>query len=145
MARISRPGVIARATGTVVVFVFGVGAGVLAFDRVTSTFDYGPLPPNQEAAEPSPADRFTDLIIDGQDAVLAREYDAEILQQLAGALTIGQSQSLVTVTDVRYLGTIAEGGEAVASYLAFGQLNNGSDAVIAFAIRVRDGKVVGVN
>lgn len=145
MARIPRPGAVARGASTIALFVVGIGAGVLAFDRVSTDFDYGPLPPRREAAEPSPADRFTDLLRDGQDAVLASEYDSEILEQLSGALTIGQSQSLVTISDIRYLGTVAEGNESVASYLAFGQLNNGTDGVIAFAVRVRDDQVVGVN
>jgi len=140
-----RPGALARAVVTFGVFLAGCTAGVLAYDRVTSDFDYGPLPPKAEAAEPPPADRLTDLLRDGQDAILAQEYDGDILEQLTGALVIGQSQSLVTITDIRYLGTVAEGEESVASYLAFGRLSNGSDGVIAFAVRVRGDEVVGVN
>lgn len=143
--RALRPGEIARAAVTVGVFVVGIAVGVLAHDRVTSAFDYGRLPPKAEAAEPPPADRLTDLLRDGQDAILAEEYDGELLEQLSGALVIGQSQGLVTITDIRHLGTIAEGDESVASYLAFGQLSNGSDGVIAFAVRVRGDEVVGVN
>ena len=143
--RALRPGEIARGVVTVGLFVAGIAVGVLAYDRVTSGFDYGPLPPRAEAAEPPAADRLTDLLRDGQDAILAEEYDGELLEQLSGALVIGQSQGLVTITDIRHLGTIAEGEESVASYVAFGQLSNGSDGVIAFAIRVRGDEVVGVN
>lgn len=143
--RALRPGETARGVITIALFLAGIVVGVLAYGRVTSEFDYGPLPPKAEAAEPPPADRLTDLLRDGQDAILAEEYDSDLLEQLAGALVIGQSQGLVTITDIRHLGTIAEGDESVASYLAFGQLSNGSDGVIAFAVRVRGDEVVGVN
>lgn len=144
MARIPRPGTLAHAMGTLLLFGMGVGAGVLAFERLSSEIDYGPYPPRREAAEPVAADRLTDLLAAGDDSTLAVEFDEEILTQLSGALRIGQ-QSLVSVSDIRYLGTVAEGEEALASYVALGKFNSGQDVVIGFAVRVRDGEVVGVN
>ena len=50
-----------------------------------------------------------------------------------------------SITDVRYLGTVTQGEEAIANYMAYGKFNSGADAVLGFAVRVRDGDVVGVN
>jgi hypothetical protein len=128
----------------VAVFVGGIAAGVVAYGRLNPPPDYGPLPPQTEAAEPAAADQLTDLLVAGNDIAMANEYPAEVLTQLSDALVLNQS-SMVDVRDVRYLGTVSNGGESLATYVAYGTLSSGTDVVIGFGVRVRDGQVVGVN
>ena len=129
---------------TIVVFVAGIAAGLVAYARLNPAPDYGPLPPQSEAAEPAAADQLTDMLVAGDEAGLAQRFSADVLGQLAGALTLNQSP-IVDVRDVRYLGAVSNGGESVATYLAYGTLGNGTEVVVGFGVRVRDGKVVGVN
>ena len=144
MSGIPRPGIVAKSFVTLALFSVGVVTGVLAYGRVSADIDYGPYPPKPEAAEPASADRLTDLLLEGNDPAMAEEFDSEIIQQLSGALAIGQ-QGLIEISDVRYLGTVTQGDEAIANYMAYGKFNSGADAVLGFAVRVRGGDVVGVN
>lgn len=121
-------------------FVAGIVLGAVGFGRMATGFEYGPYPPRSEAAEPVPADRMTDLIVAGDDEALADAFEPELISQLATAL-----QPFDRITDIRYLGTVAQGDESLASYVVLGRVGSGLDAAMPFAVRVRDGEVVGVN
>lgn len=125
-------------------FVGGLIVGVLAYRDTQATPVYGPYPPLPEAAEPRAADDLTDLIIAGNDRAIAERYDTQTISGLADAFTIG-TQSLVTINDIRYLGTVADGRQAIAMYAALGTLQDGRNVIAGFSLRIADGEVVGVN
>jgi hypothetical protein len=129
-------------------FVGGIALGIAGYRLVNPPIEYGTLPPLQEAAEPTPADELTDLVLNGTEASLAGRYSAELLDGLATALTVGPGQQgspLMEVVDIRYLGSVVEGSDTLALYIAFGKIDGGTDASAAFSLRVRDGEVIGVN
>jgi hypothetical protein len=137
-----------RWTVLLALLVGGIVAGVAAYRYFNPGLDYGTLPPLAEAAEPAAADALTEMVVAGDEAKLAQRYDAELLQSLSDALTVGtgaQPMPLVQINDIRYLGSVAQGGDTLALYVAEGQLDGGTDAMAGFSLRVRDGLVIGVN
>jgi hypothetical protein len=128
--------------------VVGLVGGVFAYRYLNPGIDYGKLPPLTEAAEPPAADDLTDLVVAGDEAKLAQKYDSGLLESLSMALTVGagsQPPPLVDIQDIRYLGSVAQGGDTLAMYVAVGQLDGGTPAMAGFSLRVRDGLVIGVN
>jgi hypothetical protein len=138
-------GVAARRMVFVSLFVVGIVLGGLAFRNASPTIDYGPNPPLPEVAEPAAADKLTDLLANGDDAGLAASYDSTVLGQLADAMKVAGQTPLSDVSDVKYLGAVRTGPDTIAMYLAKGSAGNMGDAGVAFSVRVRDGKVVGVD
>ena len=129
-------------------FVAAVVGGVLLYQVLNPPIDYGTLPPLAEAAEPAAADELTDLVEAGNEAVLAERYSADLLMAVSTALTVGPGQGaqpLVEVRQISYLGSVTDGSDTLALYVAYGRLDGGIDAAAGFALRVRDGQVVGVN
>jgi hypothetical protein len=129
-------------------FVAGIAAGIRLYSIINPPLDYGPLPPMMEAAEPVAADRLTDMVEAGDEVALAGSYPTDLLTELSGALTIGTPGGLQAIIDVRrieYLGSISDGLDTVALYVAHGALDDGLEVSAGFSIRVRDGEVVGVN
>ena len=132
----------------VIIALFGVGlvGGVLFYHVVNPPIDYGTLPPLSEAAEPMAADALTDLVVAGNEATLADRYSGDLLEALSNALTVGAPGSpLMDVVDIRYLGSVVDGRDTLAFYVALGKVDAATDAAAGFSLRVRDGEVVGVN
>jgi hypothetical protein len=131
----------------IALFIVGLGAGLVLFRTVNPPLQYGNLPPLSEAAEPAAADALTDLVVAGDEAQLADRYDGDLLAGLSTALTMGPNANdpLVQVNDIQYLGSIAQGPDILSFYVATGQMSDGTDGEAGFSLRVRDGKVVGVN
>ena len=132
----------------IALFGASIAAGVWLYGVINPPIDYGSLPPLHEAAEPVAADKLTDLVVAGNEADLAESYSGELLQAVSLALTVGgggQPQPLVEVRDIQYLGSVVDGSDTLALYVALGRLDGGIEAAAGFALRVRDGQVVGVN
>jgi hypothetical protein len=131
----------------IALFIVGLGAGLVLFRTVNPPLQYGNLPPLSEAAEPAAADALTDLVVAGDEAQLADKYDGDLLAGLSSALTMGPGANdpLVQVNDIQYLGSVAQGADILSFYIATGQMSDGTDGEAGFSLRVRDGKVVGVN
>lgn len=133
----------------IALFGAGIGAGVVAYSGTQSTPDYGPYPPLPEAAEPRAADDLTDLVLAGDDQLIAERYGSEVLGALMQALTFGSDETgmspIVEIQNIEYLGTVADGREALAMYNAYGTLRNGTEVIAGFAVRVANGEVIGVN
>ena len=131
----------------VVLFIVGLGAGLVLYRTANPPLQYGTLPPLSEAAEPPSADALTDLVVAGDEAQLADHYDGDLLAGLSSALTMGPGANdpLVQVNNIQYLGSVAQGPDILAFYVATGQMSDGTDGEAGFSLRVRDGKVVGVN
>jgi hypothetical protein len=131
----------------VLLFVAGLGVGLLVFRAANPPLQYGNLPPLTEAAEPAAADQLTDMLVAGDESKLAEDYDSDLLQNLAVALTMGPNANdpLVQVVDIQYLGSVAQGADILSFYVATGTMSDGTDGEAGFSLRVRDGQVVGVN
>jgi hypothetical protein len=131
----------------VALFAVGLGLGLVLFRTANPPLQYGNLPPLSEAAEPPAADALTDLVVAGDEAQLADKYDGDLLAGLSSALTMGPGANdpLVQVNDIQYLGSVAQGADILSFYVATGQMSDGTDGEAGFSLRVRDGKVVGVN
>ena len=131
----------------IVLFIVGLAAGLLLYRAANPPLQYGTLPPLSEAAEPKAADELTDLVVAGDEAQLAEHYDGDLLAGLSAALTMGPNANnpLVQVNDIQYLGSVAQGPDILSFYIATGQMSDGTDGEAGFSLRVRDGKVVGVN
>jgi len=138
---------VVKRTILIVLFVVGLGAGLLLYLAANPPLQYGNLPPLSEAAEPPAADQLTDLLVAGDEAQLADHYDGDLLAGLSAALTMGPNANdpLVQVNDIQYLGSVAQGADILSFYIATGQMSDGTDGEAGFSVRVRDGKVVGVN
>jgi hypothetical protein len=129
-------------------FIAGILGGIRLYSILNPPIDYGSLPPLAEAAEPRAADFMTDLVERGDEAGLAAGYPTEMLSELSAALTIGEPGGLSGLNDVRrvdYLGSVSDGVDTLALYVAHGVLESGVEVAAGFSIRVRDGEVVGVN
>jgi len=131
----------------VLLFIAGLGIGLLVYRTANPPLQYGNLPPLTEAAEPPAADQLTDLLVAGDESKLAADYDSDLLQTLSVALTMGPNANnpLVQVLDIQYLGSVAQGSDILSFYVATGTLSDGTNGEAGFSLRVRDGQVVGVN
>jgi hypothetical protein len=142
------PGV-AKALVGLALFTIGIVGGVLLYGGTQTTVDYGPFPPLPEAAEPRAADDLTDLLLAGRDQEIAKRYGDDIVVGLAEALTIGPNPQgaspIVDISDIKYLGTVADGRQSLAMYAALGSLGDGTSVIAGFSLRVADGEVIGVN
>jgi hypothetical protein len=139
----------ARTLVVLCLFAAGIAVGVVVYGQTQTTLDYGPFPPLPEAAEPRAADDLTDLLVAGNDQVIAERYGDDIVSELALALTIGpdpqNASPIVDVRDVKYLGTVADGRQLLAMYAAIGSLGDGTDVIAGFSLRIADGEIIGVN
>jgi hypothetical protein len=132
----------------ITLFVAGIAGGVALYSIINPPLDYGPLPPMMEAAEPVAADQLTDLVAANDEAGLAGRYSTDLLGELSQALTIGEQGGLRPIIDIRrvdYLGSVSDGRDTLALYVAHGAMEDGVEVAAGFSVRVRDGEVVGVN
>ena len=129
-----------RAIFGVVVFLAGVGIGVLAAQLVSP-----PPPPSPCAAlptvdEPAASAAVAGMIVQDDARSLAKALDAQLLQKLAQSI-----EPLVDIDTVDFTGATERQGDILAAYVAGGRSQTGDHVIVGVVFRVRDGKVVGVN
>jgi hypothetical protein len=138
----AQPGLAAGALAGIGLFLaalgLGLAAALLAPSGAPSVANPWPtLPP--AAAEPEAASALVGAIVAGDAAAVAEALAPEQLDVLERFL-----EPVVLVDSARYLGGIVRNGESVVGYVIEGRTETEEPAIVALTLRIRDGKVVGI-
>lgn len=123
-----------------VLFVLGIGLGVLlqtVVNPATPENPYLQLPP---VPEPATAAELVQLIVANDSVGLARALDMTILERLRTGI-----DPLVDVDKMEFTGAVERQGDILSSYVASGRTPSGDKFIVGIALRVRESRVVGVN
>ena len=129
-----------RAGLSILVFVAGIGGG----SAVQQLFDPAP-PPNPYRTlplvpEPAASAQVASLLVANDAVGLSRTLEIPLLQRLASSI-----EPLVEIDEVFFTGATERDGDILSAYVAGGRAGTGQRASVGIVLRVRDGKVIGVN
>lgn len=129
-----------RAIVGAAVFGAGVIAGVFAAqlaDPPPPPSPWASLPPVEE---PAASAAVASMIANNDAPSLSKALDSQLLQKLAQSI-----EPLVDIDEVDFTGATETQGDILAAYVAGGTDQTGAKVIVGVVLRVRDGKVVGVN
>ncbi|MBU6423210.1 MAG: hypothetical protein KGJ98_11935 [Chloroflexota bacterium] len=129
-----------RALAGIVVFAAGVIAGVFASQLANPSPPPSPWASLPPVEEPAASAEVASLIAHDDAQGLAKALDSQLLQKLAQAI-----QPLVSIDSVEFTGATEKQGDILAGYVAGGTDQSGNNVIVGVVLRVRDGKVIGVN
>ncbi len=124
----------------VVVFAIGIGVGALAAQLVNPPPPASPWATLPAVDEPAASAAVASMIVRDDARSLAKAMDAQVLQKLAQSI-----EPLVDIDAVDFTGATERQGDILAAYVAGGRSQTGEKVIVGIVLRVRDGKVVGVN
>lgn len=124
--------------------IFLVAAGIALGLVAKSVFDPGtpanPYPALTAVGEPAPAAEVVAIVVADDARRLAEALDGTLIQKLGEALN-----PLIDVFEMRFVGAVERRGDILSAYVAEGRSRGGEPAAVGVVLRVREGKVVGVN
>jgi hypothetical protein len=116
----------------------GLAAALLAPSGAPAVENPWPtLPP--VAAEPEAGSALVGAIVAGDAVAVAQALAPEQLDVLERFL-----EPVVLVDGATYLGGIERSGESIVGYVIEGRTETEEPAIVALTLRIRDGKVVGI-
>lgn len=123
-----------------IVFGGGMVAGAFASQLANPAPPESPWASLGQVGEP-PSSHAVALLLVADDAKgLAKTLDVTLLQGLSPAI-----DPLVDIDQVTFTGATERQGDILAGYVAAGRTQAGEPFLAGIVLRVRDGKVVGVN
>jgi hypothetical protein len=125
---------------TLGLFAIGLVAGIAAFGVLRVAPTTGPYPTLPGTAEPTVSATLADAIEADDPRALAGTVDAETLGRLAETL-----KPIVEVSEVSFVGAVAQEQGLLAGYIAHGLDQGGSKWIVGFVLHVQENRVVGVN
>lgn len=131
-----------RATALLGILVFGAGAiaGAVLAQVANPPPPESPWRALPSVEEPAAAAQIVQLVIANDAKALSRAMDAQMLQRLARSI-----EPLVDIDEARFTGATERQGDILSAYVAGGRAQTGEQVIVGLVLRVRDGKVVGVN
>lgn len=138
----AQPGLAAGTLAALGLFLAALGLGLAAALVAPSGAPavdnpWPSLPP--AAAEPEAAAALVGAIVAGDATAVAQALEPEQLDVLERFL-----EPVVLIDGARYLGGIERNGESIVGYLIEGRTEIEEPAIVALTLRIRDGKVVGI-
>lgn len=124
----------------VLVFAGGAIVGVLGAQLANPSPPESPWRALPAVEEPAAAASVAALLTVDDARGLARAIDTQLLQQLGKAI-----EPLVDIDEVTFTGATERQGDILSAYVAGGRSQAGEKVIVGVVLRVRDGKVVGVN
>ena len=129
-----------RALVGIVVFSAGALAGVLVAQVANPGPPESPWRALPLVDEPASSAQVAALLTVDDAPGLAKTLDLQLLQGLATGI-----EPLVDIDEVAFTGATERSGDILAAYVAGGRDSSGQRFIVGVVLRVRDGKVVGVN
>jgi hypothetical protein len=139
----AQPAISSTALAGVGLFLAALGLGIAIAFAAPSGAPAGvpnpwpSLPP--AAGEPEPAAALVRANVAGDAAAVAAALPAEQLDVLERFM-----EPVVIVDAARYLGGVERGTETIVGYVIEGRTEREEPAIVALTLRLRDGKVVGI-
>ncbi|MGH2499478.1 MAG: hypothetical protein ACRDF0_05240 [Candidatus Limnocylindria bacterium] len=124
----------------IVLFVGGIALGLFAQSVVSPGAPANPYRSLPLEGEPAAASAVASTILADDARRLAQQLDGQALQALDQAM-----RPLVDIFEMRFVGAVERRGDTLAGYVAEGRDLGGQTAAVGIVLRVRDGRVIGVN
>lgn len=125
---------------TIFLFAAGIALGVFGKAVLDPGTPPNPYPALEAVSEPATAKELAAIIVSDDARRLAEALEGPLIQKLGEALA-----PLIDVFEMRFVGAVERRGDILSAYVAEGRSRGGDPAAVGVVLRVREGKVVGVN